>query len=109
MTKEKSKKISNSQFVILEEMKNINISYKSLKLLEPEKDTISIFQKFKEILSEKNSYWTFYIRVINYLRSVKNMIKLFSDNFSMVIKYIQNYLGLLILWVLQYQKMLYYS
>ena len=75
MNKEKSKKISNSQFTILEEMKNINISYESLKPLEPEIDTISMFQKFKEILCEKNSDWTLYIGTINYLRRVQKYDK----------------------------------
>ena len=50
MNKEKSKKISKPQFTILEEMKNINIPYESLKPLEQEIDTVSMFQKMKEIL-----------------------------------------------------------
>ena len=33
MNKEKSKKVSDSQFTILEEMKNINIPYDNLKPL----------------------------------------------------------------------------
>lgn len=70
MNKEKSKKILNSQFIILEEMKNINIPYDLLKPIEPEIDTISMFQKFKEILCDYNSNWTLYIGVINYLRRV---------------------------------------
>ena len=81
MNKEKSKKISKSQFNILEEMKNINISYESLKPLEPEIDTISMFQKFKEILSEKNSDWTLYIGVINYLRRVQKYDKALFGQF----------------------------
>ena len=75
MNKEKSKKISQSQFTILEEMKNINIPYDSLKPLEPEIDTVSMFQKLKEILSEKNSDWTLQIGVINYLRRVQKYDK----------------------------------
>ena len=85
MNKEKSKKVSDSQFTILEEMKNINIPYDNLKPLEPEIDTISMFQKLRQILYDKNSDWTLQIGVINYLR------KLFSGNFSMVLKYILNY------------------
>ena len=81
MNKEKSKKISNSQFTILEEMKNINISYESLKPLEPEIDTISMFQKFKEILCEKNSDWTLYIGTINYLRRVHKYDKTLFGQF----------------------------
>ena len=68
MNKENSKKSSLSQFTILEEMKNINIPYESLKPLEPEIDTVSMFQKLKEILKQKNSDWTLQIGVINYLR-----------------------------------------
>ena len=75
MNKEKSKKISQSQFTILEEMKNINIAYDSLKPLEPEIDIVSMFQKLKEILSEKNSDWTLQIGVINYLRRVQKYDK----------------------------------
>ena len=81
MNKEKSKKLSNSQFAILEEMKNINISYESLKPLEPEIDTISMFQKFKEILCHKNSDWTLYIGVINYLRRVHKYDKSVFEQF----------------------------
>ena len=75
MNKEKSKKIANSQFKILEEMKNINIPYESLKPLEPEIDTLSMFQKLKEILFDKNSDWTLQIGVINYLRRVQKYDK----------------------------------
>ena len=75
MNKEKSKKISQSQFIILEEMKNINIPFDSLKPLEPEIDTVSMFQKLKEILNEKNSDWTLQIGVINYLRRVQKFDK----------------------------------
>ena len=75
MNKEKSKKIANSQFKILEEMKNINIPYESLKPLEPEIDTVSMFQKLKEILFDKNSDWTLQIGVINYIRRVQKYDK----------------------------------
>lgn len=75
MNKEKSKKIANSQFKILEEMKNINIPYEALKPLEPEIDTVSMFQKLKEILFDKNSDWTLQIGVINYLRRVQKYDK----------------------------------
>ena len=75
MNKEKFKKTSKSQFTILEEMKNINIPYESLKPLEPEIDTVSMFQKLKEILCDKNSDWTLQIGVINYLRRVQKFDK----------------------------------
>ena len=81
MNQEKSKKTSNTQFVILEEMKNINIPYDQLKPLEPEIDTISMFQKFKEILCEKNSDWTLYIGLINYLRRVQKYDKALFGQF----------------------------
>jgi hypothetical protein len=81
MNQEKSKKTSNPQFVILEEMKNINIPYDQLKPLEPEIDTISMFQKFKEILCEKNSDWTLYIGLINYLRRVQKYDKALFGQF----------------------------
>ena len=75
MNKEKSKKVSDSQFTILEEMKNINIPYDNLKPLEPEIDTISMFQKLRQILYDKNSDWTLQIGVINYLRRVQKYDK----------------------------------
>ena len=75
MNKETSKKISHSQFTILEEMKNINIPFDSLKPIEPEIDTVSMFQKLKEILNAKNSDWTLQIGVINYLRRVQKFDK----------------------------------
>jgi len=75
MNKETSKKISRSQFTILEEMKNINIPFDSLKPIEPEIDTVSMFQKLKEILNAKNSDWTLQIGVINYLRRVQKFDK----------------------------------
>ena len=83
MNQEKSKKISKSQsqFTILEEMKNINIPYESLKPLEPEIGFVSMFQKLKEILNEKNSDWTLQIGVINYLRRVKKFEKKVFDQF----------------------------
>lgn len=81
MNKEKSKKISKSQFTILEEMKNINIPYDSLKPLEPEIDTVLMFQKFKEILSDKNTDWTLLIGVINYLRRVNKYDKTIFGQF----------------------------
>ena len=106
MNKEKSKKILNSQFIILEEMKNINIPYDLLKPIEPEIDTISMFQKFKEILCDYNSDWTLYIGVINYLRRVHKYDRTLFGQFFYGTKYIQSYLSLLILCVPQYQKML---
>ena len=75
MNKENSKKSSASEFIILEEMKNINIPFESLKPLEPVIDTVSMFQKLKEILCEKNSDWTLQIGVINYLRRIHKFDK----------------------------------
>ena len=48
----KSKKV---EFIIKEEMKNINLSNESLKPLAPNTDFISLMQKLKEILNNKNS------------------------------------------------------
>ena len=79
MNKEKSKKISN--FTILEEMKNMNISNESLKPIEKEIDIVSMFQKLKEILNEKNSDWTLQIGVINYIRSVQKFDKIVFGQF----------------------------
>ena len=76
MNKEKSKNVSKSNFTILEEMKNINIPNESLKPIEKEIDIVSMFQKLKEILNEKNSDWTLQIGVINYLRRVQKFDKI---------------------------------
>ena len=81
MNKEKSKKVSKSNFTILEEMKNINISNESLKPIEKEIDIVSMFQKLKEILNEKNSDWTLQIGVINYIRSVQKFDKIVFGQF----------------------------
>ena len=70
MTTENSKKQKVPEFIIPEEMKNINLSHESLKPLEPEIDIVSMMQKFKDILSNKDSDWTFQIAVINYLRRI---------------------------------------
>lgn len=70
-----SKKQNGSDFIIFEEMKKNNIPYESLIPLEPAIDTVSMFQKFKEILNDKNSDWTQQIGVINYLRRVNKFEK----------------------------------
>ena len=81
MNKEKSKNVSKSNFTILEEMKNINIPNESLKPIEKEIDIVSMFQKLKEILNEKNSDWTLQIGVINYLRRVQKFDKIVFGQF----------------------------
>ena len=70
MTTENSKKQKVPEFIIPEEMKNINLPHELLKPLEPEIDIVSMMQKFKDILSNKDSDWTFQISVINYLRRI---------------------------------------
>ena len=70
MTTENSKKQHVAEFILDEEMKNINISNDSLKPIEPETDYVSMMQKFKEILNNKDSDWTLHISVINYLRRI---------------------------------------
>ena len=68
MTTDNSKKLI--EFFIEDEMKNINLSNESLKPIEPEMDFVSMMQKLKEILNNKNSDWTLQIAVINYLRRI---------------------------------------
>ena len=68
MTTENSKRVKIPEFIIPEEMKNINLPYESLQPLEPETDIVSMIQKFKDILNNKDSDWTLQISVINYLR-----------------------------------------
>jgi len=70
MTSENLKKAAIPEFIIPEEMKNINLTNESLKPLEPEIDIVSMMQKFKEILNNKDSDWTLQISVINYLRRI---------------------------------------
>ena len=70
MNQENSKKPLSSKFDILEEMKNINLPCESLKPIEPETDYISMMQKFKDILNNKDSDWTLQIGVINYMRRI---------------------------------------
>lgn len=70
MTTENSKKQNISEFILDEEMKKINISNESLKPIEPETEYVSMMQKFKEILNNKDSDWTHQIAIINYLRRI---------------------------------------
>lgn len=70
MTTDNSKKENIIEFFIEDEMKNINLSNESLKPIEPEMDFVSMMQKLKEILNNKNSDWTLQISVINYLRRI---------------------------------------
>lgn len=75
MLADKSKKQNETEFVILDEMKNINLTYESLMPIEQVIDTVSMFQKFKEILNDKNVDWTYQIGVINYLRRINKFEK----------------------------------
>ena len=70
MNQDNSKKANSTKFDILEEMKNINLPNESLKPIEPETDYVSMMQKFKEILNNKDSDWTLQIGVINYMRRI---------------------------------------
>lgn len=67
---ENPKKSKKVEFIIKEEMKNINLSNESLKPLAPNTDFISLMQKLKEILNNKNSDWTLQISAINYFRTI---------------------------------------
>ena len=69
MATENSKK-AKDQFLMEEEMKNRNLSYELLKPLPSECDFVSMMQKFKDILQNKNSDWTLQISVINYFRRI---------------------------------------
>lgn len=76
MLKENSKpKKSDTSFIIQEEMKKINISNDALKPIEPQIDIISMFQKFKEIMNNKESDWTLQVGMINYLRRLHKFEK----------------------------------
>ena len=70
MTTDNSKKAQKSDFLIEEEMKSINLQNESLKPFEPETDFVSMIQKFKDILNNKDSDWTLQISIINYLRRI---------------------------------------
>ena len=70
MNRENSKKAKVAEFIIEEEMKNINLQNELLKPLPQETDFISMMQKFKDILNNKDSDWTLQISVINYLRRI---------------------------------------
>ena len=77
-----SKNVKIQNFVIPEEMKNINLSNESLKPMEKGTDFIFLIQKFKEILNNKDSDWTLKIAVINYLRRIYKFEKqVFSQFF----------------------------
>jgi hypothetical protein len=77
------------EFIIPEEMKNINLPHESLKPLEPEIDIVSMMQKFKDILSNKDSDWTFQISVINYLRRIFKFDKQVFNQFFYGAKFYQ--------------------
>ena len=70
-------------------MKNINLSHESLKPLEPEIDIVSMMQKFKDILNNKDSDWTFQISVINYLRRIFKFDKQVFNQFFFGAKFYQ--------------------
>ena len=89
MTSENSKKQKVPEFIIPEEMKNINLPHESLKPLEPEIDIVSMMQKFKDILSNKDSDWTFQISVINYLRRIFKFDKQVFNQFFYGAKFYQ--------------------
>ena len=82
MTTDNSKKAQISDFLMEEEMKSINLPNESLKPFEPETDFVSMMQKFKDILNNKDSDWTLQISIINYLRRVYKFEKqVFSQFF----------------------------
>ena len=89
MTTENSKKQKVPEFIIPEEMKNINLSHESLKPLEPEIDIVSMMQKFKDILNNKDTDWTFQISVINYLRRIFKFDKQVFNQFFYGAKFYQ--------------------
>jgi len=89
MTSENSKKQKVPEFIIPEEMKNINLSHESLKPLEPEIDIVSMMQKFKDILNNKDTDWTFQISVINYLRRIFKFDKQVFNQFFYGAKFYQ--------------------
>ncbi len=89
MTTENSKKQKVPEFIIPEEMKNINLSHESLKPLEPEIDIVSMMQKFKDILNNKDSDWTLQISVINYLRRIFKFDKQVFNQFFYGAKFYQ--------------------
>lgn len=89
MTTENSKKQKVPEFIIPEEMKNINLSHESLKPLEPEIDIVSMMQKFKDILNNKDTDWTFQIAVINYLRRIFKFDKQVFNQFFYGAKFYQ--------------------
>ena len=95
MLTENSKKQKANEFVILEEMKNINLPYESLKPIEPIIDTVSMFQKFKEILNDKNVDWTYQIGVINYLRRINKHEKSTFNQFFFGAKIYQKIIDLI--------------
>ena len=82
MNTNNSKNAKVPAFIIPEEMKNINLSKESLMPMEQGTDFISLMQKFKEILNNKDSDWTLKIAVINYLRRIYKYEKqIFSQFF----------------------------
>ena len=89
MTTENSKKQKVPEFIIPEEMKNINLPHESLKPLEPEIDIVSMMQKFKDILSNKDSDWILQISVINYLRRIFKFDKQVFNQFFYGAKFYQ--------------------
>ena len=94
MTTDNSKKLI--EFFIEDEMKNINLSNESLKPIEPEMDFVSMMQKLKEILNNKNSDWTLQIAVINYLRRILKYEKKIFVQFFYHLKIYKWYLILLL-------------
>ena len=94
MNQENSKK-ATSGFEILEEMKNINLANESLKPMEPETDYISMMQKFKDILNNKDSDWTLQIGVINCMRRIFKFEKQVFSQFFYGAKFYQKIIELI--------------
>ena len=95
MTTENSKKQKIAEFVMDEEMKNINLQSENLKPIEPETDFISMMQKFKDILNNKESDWTLKISVINYLRRIFKFEKQVFAQFFYGAKFYQKIIELI--------------
>ena len=95
MNQENSKKANSSGFDILEEMKNINLPNESLKPMEPETDYVSMMQKFKDILNNKDSDWTLQIGVINCMRRIFKFEKQVFSQFFYGAKFYQKIIELI--------------
>lgn len=95
MTTDNSKKAKINEFTMDEEMKNINLEKEKLKPFEPDTDFISMIQKFKDILNNKDSDWTLQISIINYLRRIFKFEKKVFSQFFYGAKFYQKILELI--------------